>query len=177
MTDTTCPSLAELGIEPGSFLRKLDNRNHWNSFTDQEDLAVSAQEVAERVFKEKGAVYSLWKVNTDQELYGVVASLTTYANPKDRNIDFICLAVDELEEAGVEPKNVPEGNCLRVKNLHFDAVIIQKSARLLCFALLSRKRIALRCGKSKTKLILQHQLTLGCKAAGESSQACDCEAE
>jgi hypothetical protein len=26
MTEDTCPSLKELGIEPGSFIRKLDNK-------------------------------------------------------------------------------------------------------------------------------------------------------
>ena len=175
MTDNPCPSLEELGIEPGSFIRKLDKQTHWNAFTDQEDLLVAAQEVAARVFNEKGEIYSLWKVSTEQEFYGIVAALTAHANPKDRHIDFIWLSTSELESAGISFDNIPEGDCIRVKDLHFDAVITPNNARQLCYELLSRQRIAYRCKKAQTKSILQFQRNLGCKAASESSEPCDCE--
>ncbi|MEB3289233.1 MAG: hypothetical protein VKI82_04925 [Leptolyngbya sp.] len=177
MTETTCPSLAELGIKPGSFIRKLDKQTHWNAFADQEDLSMAALEVAARVFGEQGEIYSLWKVSTEQEFYGIVASLTATANPKDRNIDFIWISDHELEAAGVSLDNVPEGNCIRVKSLHFDVVITQQSAKHLCYELLSKQRIAYRCKKAQTKSILQYQRNLGCKAAAENSELCSCEAE
>jgi hypothetical protein len=177
MTETTCPSLIELGIKPGSFIRKLDKQTHWNAFTDYEDLSVAALEVATRVFCEKGEIYSLWQVDTEQEFYGVVASLTANANPKDRNIDFIWMSGSELESAGISLENVPEGDCIRVKDLHFDVVITQQSAKHLCYDLLSQQRIAYRCKKAQTKLILQYQQNLGCKAADENSELCNCEAE
>jgi hypothetical protein len=177
MTETTCPSLAELGIEPGSFIRKLDKQNHWNAFTDQQNLSIAALEVATRVFNEQDELYSLWKVSTGQEFYGMVAALTANANPKDRNIDFIWVSASELKAAGISFENVPEGHCIRVKDLHFDAEITQQSARQLCYELLSRQRIAYRCKKAQTKSILQYQRNLGCKAVDENSPSCNCEAE
>jgi hypothetical protein len=177
MTDNPCPSLEDLGIEPGSFIRKLDKQTHWNAFTDQEDLLVAAQEAAARVFPEKGEIYSLWKVSTEQEFYGIVASLTAYANPKDRNIDFIWVSKSELEAAEIKFENIPEGDCIRVKDLHFDAVITPNNARQLCYELLSKQRVAYRCKKAQTKSILQFQRNLGCKAASESSESCDCEGD
>lgn len=175
MTETICPSLAELGIEPGSFIRKLNNQNHWNTFSDAEDLAAAAQAMAAKVFGERGEVYSLWRINTDQDLYGVVAAITVNATPRDRNIDFIWVTDSELKEANIEFDNVPEGRCLRVKELHFDAVITQKNARQLCYDLLSKKRSAQRCKKAKTIQILTYQRELGCKAVDEDSQSCNCE--
>jgi hypothetical protein len=93
------PSLVDLGIEPGSFIRKLDNQNHWNAYKDQ-DVSVAPQSVAEKVFREAGEKYSLWKIHTEQEFYGVVASLTANATPRDRNIDFIWIRTYALTKRG-----------------------------------------------------------------------------
>ncbi|PSB25353.1 hypothetical protein C7B82_23785 [Stenomitos frigidus ULC18] len=168
------PSLFDLGIEPGSFIRKLDNQNHWNAHQD-EDLSRASKLIAEKIFKEAGEKYSLWKVNTEQEFYGVVASLTANANPKDRNIDFIWVTKSELKEVDIEFDSVSEGNCLKVNDLHFDAVINQEKARQLCHNLIVKQRVAQRCKKAQTVLILQYQRDRGCKATNADLVLCDCQ--
>ena len=169
------PSLTDLGIKGSGFIRKLDNRNHWNAYQDNADMVSASQLVAEKVFREDGDRYSLWYISTDQELYGVVASLTANATPKDKNIDFIWIAESELKEVDIVFKRIPEGNCLHIKNLHFNAVINSTIAQRLCYTLMIGKRTAHRCQKAQTILILEHQQKLGCKATDVNSLNCECE--
>ncbi|NER01038.1 MAG: hypothetical protein F6K30_30835 [Cyanothece sp. SIO2G6] len=175
MTELTLPSLADLGIVPGSFIRKLDNRNHWNAYKDETDAASASLLIAAKVFKDKGNIYSLWWVYTDQEFYGVVALLTENATPRDRKIDFIWILEHELQEVGIACRNVSEGSCLHVENLHFDAEIDSGMAQQLCHILWTRNREAKRCLKENTIQILEHQQNLGCKATETSLENCECE--
>lgn len=169
------PSLTELGIVPGSFIRKLDSRNHWNAYKDETDAASASQLIAAKVFKGQENIYSLWQVNTDQEFYGVVASLTENATPRDRNIDFIWFSEHELQEVGIAFQNVAEGSCLHVENLHVDAVIDSNMAQQLCSVVWSQNREAKRCPRKHTIQILEHQQNLGCKATDTSLENCACE--
>lgn len=169
------PSLPDLGIQPGSYIRKLDNRNHWNGYSDDTDLTTASRLAAEKVFQEKGEKYSLWHVSTEQEFYGVVASLTANATPRDRNIDFISIAETELKEAGVKVENISEGACLRVKHLHVDARINPTVAQNLCYTLMSNQRKAQRCPKTSTISILEYQQQIGCRATNTSLPTCTCE--
>jgi hypothetical protein len=167
--------LTDLGFEFPSFLRKINSKNHWYPEEGDRDLNIRAQKVAEKIFNEQKGIYSLWYISTEEEFFGVVASLTTNANPKDRNIDFIWITESELKEVGIIFSQIPEGNCFRVKDLHFDVEINPNSARALCYHLMSNQRDAQRCPKKQTISILQHQRQIGCKAADISSQSCQCE--
>ena len=169
------PTLRDLEIKPGSFIRKLDNRNHWNAYKDSSDLTQASQLIAEKVFNEQSEKYSLWYVSTEQEFYGVLAALTANATPKDRNIDFIWIAEHELKEVSIAFENIPEGSCVHVQRLHFDAVINQRIAQQLCYNLIAQERISLRCNKAQTILVLEHQHQLGCKAVDTNFQICECE--
>lgn len=157
------PTLVDLGVKPGSFIRKLDNRNHWNAYADG-NVSQVYQTVAEKVFNSRDEIYSLWNVNTDQELYGIIASLTANAIPKYRDIDFICIERNELDIVGINYKQVCEGKCFYVKPLHYNAEINLSTAQQLCHHLLSHKRKAQRCKKVLTISILQYQESIGCCA-------------
>jgi hypothetical protein len=177
MADIMCPCLLDLGIEPDSFLRKIDNRNAWNGYADKPGSGQIYQEVAEKVFREREGIYSLWKVKTEQDFYGVVASLTANATSKDRNIDFIWISEAELADIGIQIQKVVEGRCLHAKDLHFDAKISNKKAKELCRILLERERVANRCKKAHTVAIRNYQTSLGCKAVDSNTQKCKCENE
>jgi hypothetical protein len=168
------PSLVDLGLEPGCFLRKLDNQNHWNAYGDQ-DFSTASQLVAEKVFKEAGGRYSFWKINSEQEFYGVVASLTAGATPRDRNLDFIWMQESELKKVGIEFSCAAEGKCLKVENLHFNAVVTREKAKLLCYDLIIKQRKARRCKKAQTILILENQQNLGCYATDSHIEVCTCQ--
>jgi hypothetical protein len=169
------PSVTELGIEVPAYIRKIDNRNYWHPQEADGDLTLRSQLVAKKTFNEIGKIYSLWLISNAEEFYGVVASLTTNATPKDRNIDFIWITKNELNDAGIIPEKIPEGQCYYVRNLHFNAEINQGQARKLCYLLMQNNRDSHRCKKQQTKLILVHQEQKGCKATDAISQSCKCE--
>jgi len=167
--------LKDLSFEFPSFLRKINSKNHWYPEEGDRDLKIRAQKVAEKIFNEQKGIYSLWYISTEEEFFGVVASLRTNANPKDSDIDFIWITESELKEVGIIFKKIPEGDCFRVKDLHFDVEINPNSAYELCYKLMSNQRKAQRCRQKQIKSILEHQRQIGCKAADISSQSCQCE--
>ncbi|MCA6504496.1 MAG: hypothetical protein IM554_02865 [Pseudanabaena sp. M079S1SP2A07QC] len=168
------PNLTEFGIESSVFIRKLDNRNHWND-CNGEDTQKDSALVAQKIFDYQSNKYSLWYVTNDEEFYGVIASLTTNATPQDRNIDFIWIYQSELEEVGIKFDNIPESKCHHVKDLHYDAEINQATAQKLCHILINKQRKAHRCLKVKTKCVLKYQYNKGCKASDINSLICKCE--
>lgn len=169
------PTLSDFGISFPVYIRKLNNRNHWQP-QDCNTLAARAGAVAKKIFNDPEGIYSLWRVSTDQEFYGVVASLSANRSPKNQDLDFIWIAESELEEFGIEAQLSPEGDCRYVQNLHFNARINSVQAEALCFCLMNRDREAQRCKeKPHTTPILDHQAQLGCKATETEREACKCE--
>lgn len=168
------PSLSDLGIESGSFIRKLNNHNHWNAYLD-ESLDTACHEIANKIFGIESKQYSLWQVRTDQEFYGVVAALTADAHPQNRDINFIWIREAELEGAGIAITYIAEGKCIDVKGAHVDAFIGQKEAENLCRAMLLGNRKAERCKRRVIAAIREHQQGLGCKAVVTLPVRCACE--
>ena len=169
------PTLSEFSIEAPVFIRKIDSRARWNP-EGCNTVKERAKVVAENLFREPGDLYSIWLVSTDQELYSVVASLSEYRSSKNKNIDFIWMTEEELQEVGISPKNQPEGGCLHARNLHFNVQIEPRMAEKLCEHLICKGRDANRCEKkAHTTLILAHQEQLGCKATDSDLADCKCE--
>lgn len=169
------PSLTELGFESPSYLRKINNRTHWHPQEGDNNLTIRAQLAAEKLFNEQNSLYSLWYISNKDQFYCVVASLTANANPRDRNIDFILIGESELNDVNISLSNSPEGDCLNVQHLHFNALINLIAAQNLCYNLMDKGREAQRCKKQQTKLILEYKHQLGCKAVNKSSLVCQCE--
>lgn len=169
------PTLADFGIKSSVFIRKLDRRTHWHPSEGDNDLSLRARIASEKVFPPTEKRYSLWYVSTNEQFYGVLASLTFYANPKARDIDFICIEEDELQEFGITPELIPEGNCLHVKSLHFDVEICKNTAQYICYNLMNKGTADKRCQKAKVNLVLEHQRKLGCQSTETDCQSCQCE--
>ncbi len=159
-----------LEIDFPCYIRKIDNRNHWNGLEGNINQCV--QKAVEKLFNEQDNLYSLWYLKTREQFLGVVASLTTYANPKKRNIDFICIKEEDLIEAKIQFYQVPEGRCIYVQKLHFDAEIDKKSAEMLCRSLMNKNIIAKRCKKKVTEQILAYQQQLKCLATDLTINNC-----
>ncbi len=167
------PRLEEFDVQPPAYIRKIDSRTHWNP-EDCENDNERVQKVVERVFRDE--IYSIWLVNSAPDFYGVIASLSARRNPRNQDIDFICITRDELDEVGIELDAVEEGKCLDVQKLHFNARIDKDTALKLCEKLIVREdRKAQRCQKAKTKLILEYQESRGCKATDSQREKCECE--
>lgn len=106
----------------------------------------------------------------------MVAVLSAGRTPKNQNIDFLWIDVEELTSASIELKPISEGQCLFVSELHFNAYIDAVAAENLCLIMLKAGREANRCKKKQhTKLILEYYTEKGCKATESSRESCDCE--
>lgn len=160
----------KLEINFPCFIRKIDGLTKWNGLEGNEDLRI--QQAIEKNFYEQDNIYSLWYLENIEQFLGVIACLTTYANPKKRNIDFIGIKEEDLIKAKIEFNRVPEGRCIYVKNLHFDAQIYKKSAEMLCRSLMSQNIMAKRCNKKLTEQILAYQQQLKCLATDLTINNC-----
>jgi len=168
------PTLADFDIRSGVFIRKLNKHTHWYPQEGDNDLFLRAKLGSEKIFPD-GRKHSLWYVSTEREFYGVVASLTATATPKNRDIDFIWIEESELQEVGVIFENIPNGDCLHVKSLHFDAEINKNIFQNLCHNLMSKQREAYRCKKRQTTCILEYQRQIGCKSTDTDLESCECQ--
>jgi hypothetical protein len=154
------PTLDQFGITQPVFIRKIDSIGRWV----QHDSGTldKASKIAIDVFDEE--ICSLWRVESNEDFYGFVASISSNRSPQNQNIDFIWMTQNDLEKAEIKPENIPEGDCLAVKKLHYNATINAFQASLLCSELIKRQQEPQRCRKKQTKLILQHQKAKGCIA-------------
>lgn len=166
------PTIEEFGIQYPVYIRKIDARTHWAP-EDCNSPEERAKRVADKLFKD--SIYSIWRVTSDSEFYGLIASLSAGRDSKEKNIDFIWITEDELKEVGITPEQKLEGKCLYVQKLHYNAKIDNTKAEILCYKMLRKDREAQRCQKKITISILQHQEELGCKATNSNLPKCACE--
>ncbi|MCL1470775.1 hypothetical protein [Argonema antarcticum] len=166
------PTLAEFGAQFPVFIRKIDSRARWNP-EGCNSIEERANRVAERLFTKD--VYSIWRVTSDLEFYGVIASLSATRNPRNQDIDFIWITEEELQEVGITIEKKIEGDCLYVQKLHFNTRIDNDTAKRLCYNLLTKGREANRCKKNQTIQILEYQEKRGCKAVKSNLIQCECE--
>lgn len=175
MGESMLPGLANFDIHKPGYIRKLNNKNHWypeGSATVQERI----EAVVQKLFVNPEHIYSLWFIETAEQFYGVVASLSAGRTPKNQNLDFLWIDAEELASASVELTPISEGQCLYVRDLHFNARIDPASAEKLCLIMMHKGRQAQRCKKNQHSTpILVYQAEKGCKATETSREHCDCE--
>lgn len=159
------PTLDLFGITSPVFIRKINNRNRWIQY----DSTVEDREkkIANDVFSSQ--ICSLWWVESDEDFYGFVASISSNRSPQNQNIDFISILKNDLYEIGINYECIAEGDCLAVKHLHYNAEITEDKAILLCSKLINRNQEPQRCKKKQTQIILEHQKMKGCIAVTKNS--------
>lgn len=174
MGESMLPGLANFNIHKPGYIRKLNNQNHWypeGSATVEERVKA----VVQKVFANPEHIYSLWFVETAEQFYGVVAALSAGRTPKNQNLDFLWINAEELASASIELTPISEGQCLFVRDLHFNAYIDSASAEKLCLIMMQAGREAQRCKKNQhTTPILEYQTGKGCRATETSREHCDC---
>lgn len=169
------PSLANFDIYKPGYIRKLNNQNHWCP-EGSETIEERAEAVVQKLFANPKHIYSLWFVETAEQFYGIVAALSAGRTPKNQNLDFLWIDAEELASASVELIQISEGQCLSVRDLHFNAHIDPASAEKLCLIMMQAGREAKRCKKNQhTTPILEYQTGKGCKATETSREHCACE--
>jgi hypothetical protein len=175
MDELMLPGLEDFDIRKPGYIRKLNNQNHWHP-EGSETVEERAEAVVQKLFTNPEHIYSLWFVEAAEQFYGVVAALSAGRTPKNQNLDFLWIDAEELVSASVELTQISEGQCLFVRDLHFNAHIDSASAEKLCLIMVQAGREAQRCKKKQhTTPLLEYQTGKGCKATETSREHCDCE--
>ncbi len=138
------PTLASFNIGKPVFIRKINSRRRWIDLLNS-NIANPETEIANYVFGSDKC--SLWFIDSDEDFYGFVASISSNRSPQNQNIDFIWATKEDLEKLSIEYQQISEGECLAVKHLHYDSKIIQSQAILLCGKLIARGQEPQRCKK------------------------------
>ncbi|MEA5469933.1 hypothetical protein [Spirulina sp. 06S082] len=168
------PTLEDFGISPPVYIRKINSRSSWKPDPEISDPRKRLEKIAEASFDETS---SIWLVNSEQDFYSVIASLSANRTSRHQDIDFIWLTDQELDSVGIQKNQVMEGRCLFAQKLHYDIEIKKESAIQLCDLLKQNNRQSLRCKKKQTKSILIHQEKIGCKALNDNQELCQCQLE
>ena len=159
------PTLDYFGITPPVFIRKINNKNRWIHY----DSTVQDREkkIANDVFNNQ--ICSLYRVESNEDFYGFVASISPKRSPQNQNIDFIWMTKNDLDTVNIKYQKILEGDCLAAQHLHYNAAITKEQAISLCSRLIKRNQEPLRSKKKQTALILQHQAKKGCIAVTKNS--------
>lgn len=160
--------IKELEIGLPCYIRKINKLTKWNGLGGNIDQR--AKQAVERNFYENENIYSLWHLEEIEQFLGIIAIMRGRQRPD--TFDFICIKENDLIQAGIIFKPVTEGQCIYVRDLHFNATIDKIKAEKLCKILIERKVEARRCKKELTKQILDYQEKLGCYSTKSIIQNC-----
>lgn len=145
MTSDILPDLLteikKLEIDLPCYIRKINGLAKWNGL--QGDINQRIQQAVSKNFDYQGNIYSLWYLEEIEQFLGVVAIMRGHEKPD--TFDFICIKHEDLMKAEISLKHISNGDCIYVKNLHFDAEIDQKKAENLCTILIYKNILAQRC--------------------------------
>ena len=76
------PSLTDFGIHNPVYIRKINKRSHWRP-ESCESLEARAHTVVNRIFKPSSSnLHSLFRVETSEQFYGVIATLSAGRTPQ-----------------------------------------------------------------------------------------------
>lgn len=154
------------------YIHKIDRNSYW---VCEDGIEQGVENALNNIFNSHDFIYSLWLINSEQDLHCVAATLNANrASPKEE-IPFIWMTQGDLDQVGVVPIQLDEGKCLYAQKLHFNVTLEPNQAKELCYLLMNKIKKASKCTKSEMKLVVEAQKTRGCKAYENHPEVCDCE--
>lgn len=107
----------------------------------------------------------------------VAATLNANRNSPAEQIPFIWITREDLEQIGLIPVQVDEGECIYARKLHFNVTIEPNQAKELCYLLMGNSRNSAKCTKGEMKSVVEVQTNGGCKAYQNHPEVCKCETD
>lgn len=169
---TSIFSFEEKGINLPVYIHKIDRSSHW---VLEDDIEMGVENALNNIFNSHDYVYSLWLINSEQDLICVASTLNANRGSPKEEIPFIWINQDDLEKVGLSLQQIDEGKCLYAKKLHFNVTIEPEKARELCYLLMNNFEKSAKCKKTEMKKLVEVQTTYGCKAYDNHPLVCQCE--
>jgi hypothetical protein len=156
------PALAEIRQLPAPvFLRKLRRKADWGSIDTP--LDERAADVVRVVFKIDPKPYSLFRVETDDELHRVVIGLNDGRPSLTCDSDFIAILPTELESVGIDAWHSTGDTLCRFANaLHYDISAEDDQLLTMCRWMIGQGREAIHLTKGMTRPMADKAQEDGC---------------
>lgn len=149
------------------FLRKLRRKADWGS--SETPLEQRAADVPQLVFKIDPKPYSLFKVESDEELQRVVIGLNGGRPSLTCDSDFIAILPCELAAAGIYATRTAGDTLCRFANaLHYDIPAEDSQLLALCRGLIGQGRQVIHFTKGMTRPLAAIAQTDSCLAVPDS---------
>lgn len=156
------------------YIRKLDKKSRWGHSSDE--LAARSEQAAIAIFPVSEEAYSLYLVESDDDLQKVVVALNLRRGHPNEQVDLIAFREDEFTDSGIciLTNVLGETRCYSADRLHVDVQAADHDAfRRLCLLTMSRGRDAYRVGKAEVGTMVDHQREYGCEAFFDNA-VCSC---
>ena len=159
-----------IGLPGPIYLRKLRRKADWGS--DATPIASRVADVVEVVFLRDPNPYSLFRVETDEELRRIVIGLNGGRPSLTIDSDFVPLLLTDLIDAGVEPKPaLGETLCGIANLLHYDLRATPHQLACVCHAVIKQQRRMVHISKSMLRPLAEQARKDGCRVVPDS-QGC-----
>lgn len=159
------PTLASaIGLPGPVFLRKLRRRADWGSNeTPLEERAVDLVGAVWKCEPHPESPYSVYRVQTDEELQRVVIGMNGGRLSLTVDSDFIALLPDDLEAVGVRAERCDGVTLCRFTNaLHYDLPAEDGQLLDLCRGLIRRGSTVIHLTKGMLKPLAERARSEGC---------------
>jgi hypothetical protein len=168
------PRLADFVQPPTAvYLRKLDRKTDWGS--DETPQQERVQDVVRLVFHPDTHPYSVYLVQSDEDLHRVIIGMNGGRQSLASESYFIALQPDDLDAVGLHAVHTPaEGTtrCRYANSLHYDICASEPEIVVLCLHLFRDGRRVRYISKGSTKLLIPAAEASGCYAAVKDSAGC-----
>jgi hypothetical protein len=164
------PAIADLVQPPGPvFLRKMNKKTDWGSDETPPDERVS--DIIDAVFGRKTYPYSVYLVQSDEELHRVIIGMNGGRESLTAESHFVAIHGHELEASRIRVDHTPAAgmtSCRFANSLHHDLAAENAQLKALCLRLIAAGRKATTFTKGRTRVILPGAEAIGCLAIPES---------
>ena len=158
------PALADLVQPPGPvFLRKLNKKSDWGS--DETPADERATDLIALVFHRKTYPYSVYLVESDEELHRVIIGMNGGRESLTAESHFVAIHPHELKATGIRVDHTPDGGMTRCRfanSLHYDLTPEDYQLRALCVGLIAAGRKAATSTEGRTKMIAPRAEAIAC---------------
>jgi hypothetical protein len=148
----------------------MNKKTDWGSDETPPDQRVS--DIIDVVFNRKTYPYSVYLVQSDEELHRVIIGMNGGRESLTAESHFVAIHAHELESSGIRIDHTPgEGvtSCRFANSLHHDLPAENDQLKALCLSLIAAGRKAATFTKGRTRVIVPEAEAIGCLAVPEST--------
>ena len=171
------PSIeANLGAVPPVFVRKLTRKSHWGIAADP--LAERLELAVEKVFPEQSGVFSVFRIETDDDLRRVALAFNANRSSHIERLDLVAFTPVELRRCQISSENVPESRtpCDHANRRHYHLSATQAQLHNLCELAMTAGRQAVSLTTATMRDVVKAAEEDGCQiVSSDPDGECICQ--